>query len=327
MTPRFKNASPFSSMKGSSKAMSLFLAVFAFIVVASALAQEDSSIIQIACQGNSIQYFNDCPRLLEQMFLAASTYNMSQNSCLRGGASIVSIWTQGNGMEEKFATPNARLPNGTGYDIGAPTVQALLKDDSFDFIIVNDQTQSPTRNHTRHETIKELKKKYAPLFIQSNITPVLLQTAAYRVPGTKESADLGDFDAMTKLLQEGYHNYKQELDTVFHKSGTLLQTRIAPVGNAYKELHDTAPDLWKQLYHTDDLHPSPHGTLLQGFVLYITITGEAPPTNYDPSTWWSRARRMQPPEEPPLPLPTIEEAKSLRSVASKVCGMSDTDNQ
>ena len=83
---------------------------------------------------------------------------------------------------------------------------------------------------------------------------------------------------------------------------------------------------WESLYAIDDFHPSPHGTLLEAYVLFSTIVGSGPPV-YDPS-WWSTARYMQPPEEEPLPLPTKEEGELLRRVACQVCGvpLSSEDN-
>ena len=279
--------------------------------------------IRIACLGNSIQYYNDCPRLLERMFRAAGYEDMQQNSCLRGGASVVSLWNKGNGMGDKFATPHALQPDGS-YDIGAPTVQALLEDATFDFVIINDHTQSPARQETRDKTTKALVADYAPLLLKSNMTPILLQTAAYRVPDIRGTSDLGTFEAFTKLLEEGIHSYKQHLDAIMKEHTAEIQARIAPVGRAYADLNESNRSLWEQLYHTDDFHPSPHGTLLQAYILFMTITGSTPPMTYDPATWWDRARRMQPPNEAPLARPTIAEATVLRDVAVKACGLTDS---
>lgn len=297
--------------------------------------------IRVACLGNSIQYYNDCPRLLERMFQAADgndddDNNMQQNSCLRGGASIVSLFQNGNGMIKKFGTPNALLQaaatakeeedgskpgkdSKSSYDIGAPTVSALLEDATFDYVIINDHTQSPARKKTREKTIRALKEDYAPLLIKSNIVPILLLTAAYRLPNIRGTSDLGSFEEYTKLLQQGTDTYKHELDDSLAKHTPQLQTRIAPVGKAYAAIYQSDRSLWEKLYHTDDFHPSPHGTLLQAFILFMAITDTPPPTTYDPLTWWDKARRMQPPDEPPLDRPTAAEAQVLRTVAMSVC--------
>jgi hypothetical protein len=298
--------------------------------------------IRFACLGNSIQYFNDCPRLLERMFQAAGYTDVYQNSCLRGGASIVTLWHKGNGMHDKFNTTSAQTPDGS-FDIGAPTVQSLLqqededdnddgdgganknkKNNNFDFVIINDHTQSPARHASRVATIQALTKDYLPLLAKTNATLVFLQTAAYRKAGVHGSSDLGDFHHYTKLLQDGYQTYQQELDQLLlnkedhQQQPSSAATRIAPVGLAYSHLYQSDRDLWERLYHTDDFHPSPHGTLLQAYVLYMTMTQQEPPVTYDPTTWWQRARRMQPPMEEPLARPTQAEAEVLRKVAMEV---------
>ena len=69
-----------------------------------------------ACMGNSIQYYNDMPRLLE----ALSNGALSTDSCLRGGASLAVLFERGGAeMAEKFI----RRDEHDSY--GAPSVAAL----------------------------------------------------------------------------------------------------------------------------------------------------------------------------------------------------------
>jgi hypothetical protein len=274
--------------------------------------------IRIAHIGNSIQYYNDCPRLLESIFKDHyGSDKVTQDSCLRGGASLVSIWTKGNGMATKFGTPNAIRPDGT-YDIGRSSVQELLKSEKWDFVIMNDHTQSPARNETKENTMNILAKEYLPLLSKSNKTSVVvfLMTAAYRRP-VNGSDDLGSFEDFTMQLHRGYAAYKD----------LIPNSKVAPVGLAFQHIKDhysqnkdCANFSWEMLYASDYFHPSPHGTLLQAFVLFITLTGQVPPV-YSAS-WWGTARYMQPPEEDPLPLPSLEEGALLRSVACTVCNLS-----
>ena len=158
----------------------------------------DESSIRVGHLGNSIQYYNDCPRLLEHM-LKQRYQQVHQDSCLRGGATIVSLFNKGNGMAKKFATPNTKLPDGT-YDIGKPTVKDLITDGtSWDFLIINDHTQSPVREESRVESLEFLAEKYLPLLEEASkangkeAVVVFLMTVAYRRP-VKNSEDLGSFD-------------------------------------------------------------------------------------------------------------------------------------
>ncbi|KAG7357824.1 hypothetical protein IV203_014411 [Nitzschia inconspicua] len=297
--------------------------------------------ITVAHIGNSIQYYNDMPRLLEHMLQTRYT-NVYQNSCLRGGATLSSLFQEGNGMANKFSSrPDVSwLDEENTYDIGAPTVEELLLSlssttttsttsnawkSSWDYIIMNDQTQYPARPTKKSKSMDVLETNYLPLLLQqqqesakvgstsSSSTVIFIQTAAYKSP-VKDSGDLGTFDEFTAKLRLGYLEYAQ---LIRQQSNDQLQAMVAPVGFAYQVIKNQyGDDMWAKLYARDDFHPSPHGTLLEASVLFCTITDEYPPA-YDIS-WWDTARYMQPPETEPLPLPTQEEADVLREVAWQV---------
>jgi hypothetical protein len=295
--------------------------------------------IAIAFVGNSMLYFNDCPRLVQQM-LEEVVAVVTQDSCLRGGATLTSLWKTGNGMSKKFATEQAIFPQSCSvderkkqkraaaatavvgrpvYDIGAESVEQLLQAESWDFVVLNDYTQGPARPESRMATETILREKYAPLLRKMNAIPVIVQTPAYRKPGIKDSEDLGDFETFTDTLAHGVRSYADTLTV----SG-IPDCRIAPVGEAYRYLYRNNPDLWKKLYSWDDFHPSPYGTWLQACVIYSTCFHRRlpppPPPLYN-ALWWERSRYMQPPDEKPLPLPTEAEAMELQRVACLVCGV------
>lgn len=276
--------------------------------LAAKMADSSEEKIRVAFVGNSILYYNDCPRLLECMLLQIC--DVSQDSCLRGGATLKSMLEQGNGMQRKFASPPAKIKDGS-FDIGVPTVQSLLSDNSWEFVVMNDHTQSPAREETKKRTLRVLREQYARMVGDAMV--VFIQTAAYRHP-VKNSDDLGDFDEFTERLREGYSEY----------ANALPKAKVAPVGDAYQHVRrHHGNDLWEKLYARDDFHPSPHGTFLGASIIYCTIVGKRPPA-YD-NTWWRTARYMQPPDEEPLPLPTNEEAGLLTDIACRVCGLADTD--
>jgi len=274
--------------------------------------------ISIAFCGNSMLYFNDTPRLVQQMMQEMGKI-VYQDSCLRGGASLPSLLKNGNGMAQKFASEEAKRSDGS-YDTGAPSVQELLTSrQSWDFVVCNDYTQAPARSDSIAATTTALSEQYAPLFLKASTgAVVLIQTPAYRVEGIKDSQDLGSFEEMTNLLAQGLQSYQQTLE----KEG-IEDCRIAPVGEAYRYLHAHSRDLWRKLYSWDDFHPSPFGTWLQACVIFCTCFPEEAPPVYN-AQWWEQSRYMQPPDEKPLPLPTLEEASELRRVASLVCGVGES---
>ena len=267
------------------------------------------STIRVAHLGNSIQYYNDFSRLLGHL-LKKRYHNVIQDSCLRGGATLTSLAEKGNDMAQKFHSPAALRSDGS-FDIGSPTVADVLSQ-KWDFVIMNDYTQGPARNDTKTKSIDTLQSIYLPQLSDSDgslpTTVIFLMTAAYRKPA-KHSSELGSFDEFTAKLEVGYAEYQ----------ALVPGSKVAPGGLAYQHIHQHYPIVWKGLYAHDNFHPSPHGTLLFAYIVFSIITDSVPPLEYS-YEWWQTARYMQPPEEDPLPLPTVEEAKFLRQIACLVCG-------
>jgi hypothetical protein len=296
--------------------------------------------MSIAFLGNSILYFNDCPRLVEQM-LQSCYDTVVQDSCLRGGATLPSLFRQGNGMQRTFATPAARQSDGT-YDIGASSVEDLLSKSHWDVVVLHDHTQAPARRESREETLTSLEQEYLPLLrkqqqqqeeeekeeeddddkIITSPLIILLQTAAYRYPNIQGSDDLGNFLQFTDKVVRGYQEYAHCLQT------RGCTTKIAPVGLAVKELYDTSA-LFHKLFSLDHFHFSPHGTWLEACVVYCTITNQSPPVFQE--QWFDRVRYrvkatddMGSEDEWALPLPTKDEAEELRQVAMRICNICAT---
>lgn len=274
-------------------------------------SSRSSSSVRVAFLGNSILYFNDCPRLLQQM-LETRHSHVEQDSCLRPSANLSRLWKDGNGMHKRFRTLAALRDDGVSYDFGASTVQELLlrnivaNSDSWDFIVLNDHTRAPVHHETKNATKEILSKHYVELFGSSKV--ILLQTAAYREPKIHDSEDLGSFEEFSTRLQTGYNEYALFLK----KLG--VECQVAPFGQAVRHLHSHNPDLWRKTYSSDSFHPSPHGTWMMACVLFCTLLRQPPPP-YNPG-WWKSSRFF---ESPPMPLPTHGEGQELRRVACFVC--------
>ena len=262
-------------------------------------------VVRIAFIGNSVLYYNDTPRLLEA--LAAPQRAIEHGACVRGGASLSSLWKQGGGSS-----------GGSSALQSAPSVKALLSA-RWAFAVLNDYTQGPARAETRDASVEALTKRYAPLLEAAGATPVVLQTWAYRACA-KGSDDLGDAAAFTARLREGTAVYATALARVLP---TRLCPRVAPVGDAFLVVHDERPELWHNLFQADDYHPSPSGSFLQACVLHCTLFGIAPEEHVacteDANAIWSRARIMEPHDQPPLPRSTAQERAYLLRVAQRVC--------
>ena len=313
---------------------------------------------RVAFLGNSILYFNDTPRFLVQLGKCNretgahnissdnnhpfDTYVEYQDSCLRGGASLKSLWEEGNGMlKHGFATNAAKIIASSDddkkemdiYDIGSPTVQSLLeysnadinnnqKGEKWDFVIMNDYTQGPARVASRKESEVILLAKYAPLFINNQAIPIIIETASYLLPGINDSEDLGSTHEFQQSVREGIDSYLNALQS---KLPAHLCPRMAPVGTAFLYVHDHNRAQWKELFDPwDNFHPSPTGTFLQGCVLHCTMFGCPPPlpnSDEEIAALWKDARMMHPKKKEgyEVRLPKVDEVAYLWGVAKRIC--------
>jgi hypothetical protein len=247
--------------------------------------------------GNSILQVNTTPRFLQYLRNAAQGGETHQplaftwTAFLRGGQTLATLVKQGM----KFG----HLQN-------------------LDYVIMNDQTQTPARPHLRRVVTASMIQDYAPMFQQSGATPVFVVTAAYREQ-VMRSADLGTVEQFTNKLVEGYTAYAAELEQRL-PANSKQKPILAPVGLAYYQVHQERPVLWEKLFAVDSYHPSAYGTFLQCCVLYRSIFGELPPkhvavpeTDQMVEQLW--VRLMNPQDLSP---PTVAEAEYLWDVAGRV---------
>ncbi|KAL3806889.1 hypothetical protein ACHAXA_009584 [Cyclostephanos tholiformis] len=310
---------------------------------------------RVAFLGNSMQYYNDCPRFLVNLGKGAISF---QDSCFRGGASLSSLWEDGNGMDRKFATPNAAtrkmVDDGEGgrrevvvYDVGEPTVLALLDrniddvDDGsaggigrcaeggrWNYVVMNDHSQGPARFVGRMAAVEVLREKYLPLILRNRATPIIIETFAYRYHGIDDSSDLGSTTREFQMrVSDGVKSYVEALRSDWGNAPGSIVPRIAPVGTAFLRVHDEDHELWEGLFDPyDNFHPSPSGTFLQGCVLHWTMFGSPPPlplTDDDIAELWRDARVMHDIRDGPIgpPLPSVKAAEYLWNVAREICSL------
>ena len=321
------------------------IATAAFIALGISVAiftsgPDPSESLNVAIVGNSMFYYNDCPRVLE----AISGGRISQNSTLRPSGSLNTTFLFGNKMRRIFRGGNAVKADGT-YDIGAPDVPTLLLgedydaegrgdggDDDFssssstprwDFVVMNDFTRGPSDSYHKDISLQALEELYAPLLRLTGAIPVFMSTHWFR-PDISEYHGVGDIYNFAEATYQGYEEYAALLDFMLLEEQT--PTRIAPVGRAFVRVWEEDVDLWYRLFHTDGVHMSPIGTYLQACVLHCTLFGRAP---FDPNvfptegipTLFQRSRFMQTPPANGVafnPFPTMEEARYLFGVAETV---------
>ena len=194
---------------------------------------------------------------------------------------------------------------------------------NWDFVLINDNTRNPSRARTRAHSLQILELFHLPWFRMTGATPVFLWTQAYQSNTTAERnmtglEDIANFTSLTYVGLKAYVNMLK------YQLPASQKPRIAPVGLAFLMVYEERPDIWKRLFHCDNIHASPSGTFLQGCIIFYTLFGRMPdreqlvlPTDEMPSLWKS-ARMMQHPWEPPNPFPDYEMAAYLYRIAERI---------
>mmetsp|Transcript_28787 Transcript_28787/g.47944 ORF Transcript_28787/g.47944 Transcript_28787/m.47944 type:complete len:340 (-) Transcript_28787:99-1118(-) len=274
-----------------------------------------NSLIRVAHIGNSMQYYGDTPRMLQQM-LETRFATVLQNSMLRRAGTFKSMFRDGRNMQDRYNETVATLPDGT-LDLGAPNVTALFQDE-WDVVVMNDRSTHPARDETRQDSLMWLEESYIPVF-PPTAQAIFLATAPDRIEDNREATvGLGPFEEFSSRTRSGV----QEYANLFREEPYSIPARVAPIGDAFGLVRDTlGEEAFVQLYSpSDNFHHSPHGTWLQCCILYCMIVDEEPPV-YNP-TWWQVARYLESRDKQPspdIPFPTEKEAEDLRKLAMDVC--------
>lgn len=192
------------------------------------------------------------------------------------------------------------------------------------YVIMNDNTVYPGNYQKRQKSLRALQNTYASMFLElGSSIPVFLVTHGYERLD-KSFAELGNVSEFTSRIHYGYKLYADAIAEYLPKNQTPI---LAPVGLAFLTLYEENYNFWKRLFFYDGFHPSAHGTYLMGCVLFASLFGRMPSTDYafplggGMQQLWSKARKMQLFEGdayPTQPIPTIDEATYLFKIAKRV---------
>jgi hypothetical protein len=86
-----------------------------------------------------------------------------------------------------------------------------------------------------------------------------------------------DGDPQNRQINPDYETMQQHLIEAYTEAARQVDAIIAPVGVAWQRVRRTKPDLGRQLYLGDGLHPSNKGAFLTACVFYATLF-DADPT-------------------------------------------------
>jgi len=179
-------------------------------------------------------------------------------ACVRGGANLNILLQRGPKKDE------AKHIYGNW-----PSVEGLLKSRKWDYVLMNDFSQAPAIPASREETLTLLRAQPEKgalrlLLEKCGGIPVVYQTWGYRA-AVKDSEKIGAFPEMSQQIAAGCDKYRAALGS---------QALLSPVGTAFEIVHAERGELWQELYHSDDYHPSCLGTYLAAATIYATVVGQ-----------------------------------------------------
>jgi len=253
--------------------LSLLLALFVIFPTSRVTCQDES--FDLLFVGNSYTGFNNLQSLVRNLLLETAEAATTQ-AVTPGGKTFAGHLTDAT-------TDGSRL-------------NQLLKNDSFDYVIFQEQSQiggfivnAPSQFQGSLNAAVALDKLVQEA---GSATSVFYMTWGRR---TGDSANMGifpDFVSMNAKILMGYETYVSATSTVDRP------TLLAPVGLAFEKVHQRAIDEgsnplevgsdFYDLYSGDGSHPSLAGSYLAACVIYATVTGRDPreisflPSDLDP---------------------------------------------
>mmetsp|Transcript_4529 Transcript_4529/g.10948 ORF Transcript_4529/g.10948 Transcript_4529/m.10948 type:complete len:513 (-) Transcript_4529:135-1673(-) len=188
----------------------------------------------------------------------------------------------------------------------------------WDYILLNDNSRGPCCTSPREEGLELLVDVYVPWILKTGAVPVFMVTHAYW-PSTRDMSGLTDIPTFMSLTYEGYRQYALAIGKYLPEH---QQPKLAPVGLAFLMIWEESPNMWEKLIHMDEIHLTPTGTFLEGLIVYATLYGHLPSPslvlNGNAANLYSNARRMTPSEHIQEAYPTLDDARYLYHIASRI---------
>lgn len=207
---------------------------------------DKSKTYKILFIGNSYTYYNNMPARYFGEIMKAAGYKVRVMSLTKGA------WTL--------------LKSSDSQDELGSKVDSMLKNQDFDFVVLQEQSMTPALNTEAFYTgVGRLDKKIR----ESGATPIM-----YATWGRKQgSGDLTDYGLTSETMT-------WKLAAAYETVGKTLDIPVAHVGLAFWDITKNQQSI--NLYDPDLSHPGQEGSYLAALTIFARITGVDPTTvDYD----------------------------------------------
>lgn len=203
------------------------------------LKENSSDSINILWIGNSYTFYNDLPKMVEEIG-KRNGVDISTSKILKGGEKL-----------------SGHLTN--------PELHEKIKEGNWDYVVIQEFSSTPAYS-TKYVAenimpyaaeIDSLVKNYSPQ----------AETVYYMTWGHK----FGNVRQTDYPLDDTYETMQERIFTTYTDMAYENDGMLAPVGVAWRNVRKNHPEI--ELYIEDNFHPSLEGSFLAANTIYATMAG------------------------------------------------------
>jgi len=215
----------------------IFAPLFFFVKDSSA-----SDTTKVLFLGNSYTYANNLPDLFGNLAKSA------------GKNVLTGISAPGGYMLENHKTDETSL--------------SLIRQGGWDFVVLQEQSQAPTIEHFRYNSMYPSAK-----FLDSLIKLNNLHTCFFMTWG-RQNGGQQCIDSFCSPVFANFFHMQDSLKSAYSEISSMLNAVLCPVGEAWRKARLLQPgiDLWE----SDESHPTIKGSYLAACVFYAKIFNLSP---------------------------------------------------
>ena len=217
--------------------------IFVFTVLLFIVKESSASdTTKVLFLGNSYTYVNDLPDLF---------FNLARS----GGKKVITgVSAPGGYMLENHKSNETSLN--------------LIRQGGWDFVVLQEQSQAPTIEHYRYNSMYPSAR-----FLDSLIKLNNLHTCFFMTWG-RQNGGQQCIDSFCSPVFTNFFHMQDSLKSAYSEISSMLNALLCPVGEAWRKARLLQPgiDLWE----SDESHPSIKGSYLAACVFYAKIFNLSP---------------------------------------------------
>lgn len=223
----------------------LLLLTIAILLFKTSFSQEE---IRVLFLGNSYTYFNDLPKMIED--IATS--------------------------ENKVFTHESVTPGGCTLfqHVESQASLSKIRQGNWNFVVLQEQSQLPVIDYYRHNTLKpSYKALYDSIMLYNTNAKVVGYMTWGRRFGGQQCANFGKGLYCSADFVD-FNHMQDTLTAAYCENAYATNSYVAPVGEAWKAA--LATDSTLVLHSSDNSHPSYDGSYLAACIFYSVFWNNSP---------------------------------------------------